>query len=383
MPASPSPHVDPSQGSFNDPFPPFDRQLRQDVHHNVLAPHRPHPMALSMASPVQSQMQDITQQLPGQQLSQDSLRAALPRPKPQNPVTDEVLRRLLADLDAPVAIFHPSDRGVGRMRAAELEAPKEKDYTSEDFERAQKCYKRYYNAWRNFFSAKSKLEKASCQEKGRLQRHILKKAELLKGTTEDYLSFKRSGLPLKNGIALEQKQKRLKELRANLEMWNENISKLHRALSRGAITQETAELPYNLPHLRWVKSKTEGEIADIEYGIQHGFLSLNEGQSTAGNANAGNVPPAHAGSLRQEAFRSDYLPSTSSGSSAYEKGETSYVSRVPEQHFITSGALPFHSHQLAPSNTEIRNTLHAKPGPPSEGADSGFATTDRGLLADP
>lgn len=324
-------------------------------------------------------MQDIAHQLPGQQPSQDSLRAARPRPQHKKPVTDEDFRWHLADLGAPGGKVWLHEPGVGRPRECELAAPRQKDYAPEDFERAQRCYRRYHNAWRNFFSVKSKLEKASCQEKGRLQKLTLRNAELLKTTKEDYISFKRTGIPLRNSTNPEQKQKRLATLRGMLDKWHENISKTQESLAQGAITEEeaAASLPRHNP---W-KSKTEGEIADIEYGIQHEDIFLNEGQSTAENANAGNVPPAYTGGLSQEGFRSDYPPTSSSGSSAYEMGETSYVSHVPEQHFITSGAFPFHSHQLAPWNTELGNTLHTKPRPPSGGADSLFETTGHRVLA--
>lgn len=383
MPASPYLYVGLSPGSFNDPFSPFDRQLRQDVHRNVLAPHRPHPMALSMAWPVQRQMQDITQQLPQQQPSQDSLRAALPRQEPQYPVTDEDFRRRLVDLGAPVGKFQPQERrvGAGRPRECELAAPKRKNYAPDDFERAQRCYKRYHNAWRNFHLAKSKLEKAYFEDKGRKQKITLRNAALLKSTKEDYLRFNRTGIPLKNSTSPEQKQKRLNFLRRKLGKSHESISKTQESLSLGKITEEEAAVSLQRQN-NW-KSKAEGEIADIEYGIQHEDI-LNEDQSTAGNANAGSVPPAHAGSLSQEGFRSDYPRSSSSGSSAYEMGENSHVSPIPEQHFITSEATPFHSHQLAPRNTEIGNTPHAKSGPPSEGTDNSLATINpRLLIRDP
>lgn len=324
-------------------------------------------------------MQDKTHQLPGQQPAQDSLRAARPRPQHNKPVTDEDFRWHLADLGAPGEKVYLHEPGVGRPRECELAAPRQKDYAPEDFERAQRCYKKYHNAWRNLFSVKSKVEKASCQEKGRLQKLTLRNAELLKITKEDYMSFKQTGIPLRNSTNPEQKQKRLDTLRGKLDKWHKNISKTQESLSQGAITEEEATATLQRQN-NW-KSKTEGEIADIEYEIRHEDISSNEGQSAAGNANAGNVPPAHAGSFSQEGFRSDYPPSGSSGSSAYEMGETSYVSHVPEQHFITSEAFLFHSHQLAPWNTEIGNTLHAKPGPPSGGADSLSETTDHKVLA--
>lgn len=130
------------------------------------------------------QVQSVTPHWPRHQASHGSLSATLPQPEPNKPVTDEEFRQHLADLGAPTGKFRPREHRVGRPRECELAAPKQKDYTAGDFGRAQRYYRKYHNAWRKFNSAKSRLEEAPSQEKGKLQKLTLKNAELLRSTKE-------------------------------------------------------------------------------------------------------------------------------------------------------------------------------------------------------
>lgn len=243
-------------------------------------------------------MQTAPQQWPPHQTAHASPLTALARPEPRNPVTDEDFRAHLAELGAPNEEFQPQEHDVGWPRECELAAPKKRDYTAEDFERAQGYYKKYHNAWKRFYSAKSRLGEASAHDKGRLQKLTLKNAKLLKDTKEDYLSFNRTGLPLKSSTSPKQRQKRLISLREKLEDSRQKITETEKFLSEGKITPEEAAA--SLQRQNHWKSKTEGEIADIELEIQHEDILIPWGQLTTRNTDADKIPPAHTGLSLQE-----------------------------------------------------------------------------------
>lgn len=243
-------------------------------------------------------MQKAPQQWPPHQTAHASPGAALARPEPRNSVTDEDFREHLAKLGAPNEEFQPQEHSVGRPRDCELVAPKKKDYAAEDFEGAQRYYKKYQNAWKRFQSAKSRLGEASAQDKGRLQKLTLKNAKLLKDTKEDYLSFNRTGLPLKSGTSPEERQKRLISLRETLEDSRQKITETEKSLAEGKVTPEEAAA--SLQRQNHWKSKTEGEIADIDFEIQNEHILTPWGQLTTGNTDADKIPPAHTGLSLQE-----------------------------------------------------------------------------------
>ncbi|KAI7783545.1 hypothetical protein LA080_011674 [Diaporthe eres] len=270
-------------------------------------------MALPVASSTQSQKE--SPRWPPQ-TAPASPRAALPRPTPRNPVTDEDCREHLAELGAATERFEAEKCKIGRPRECEIAAPKHQDYTAEDFERAQRYYRKYHNAWRNFHSAKLRLAEASAQDKGRLQKLTLKNAELLKHGKEDYLSFDRTRLPLRSGASPEQRQKRLILLRKKLEDSRQKISKTEEFLSLGKITPEEAAA--SLQRQNHWKSKMGGEIADIDFEIQHESVLPNDGQLACGNAGIGNIPPADASLLSLEDSSDHFTNSISDSTNGYQ-----------------------------------------------------------------
>ncbi|KAG6354564.1 hypothetical protein INS49_004582 [Diaporthe citri] len=337
-------------------------------------------MASLVASPMQ--MQETPQQWPPQQTAHASPRAVLPRPEPRNPITDEDFREHLARLGTPTEKFQPQEHSVGRPRECELAAPKQQNHAPEDFERAQRYYRKYHNAWKNFHSAKSRLEEASAQEKGRLQKLTLKNAELLKNAREDYLSFKRTGLPLKSGASPEQRQKRLIFLRERLEISRQKISKTEEFLSQGKITPEEAAA--SLQRQNHWKSKIEGEIADIDFEIQHDGILPNDGTLASGHADTDNVPPADAGLLSQE-DPSDYFTKSISGfTNEFQMGQTPNMSLPPQQLTIPSAATYANVNLVAQGNPDNHITPPACVGLSSqEIANNLLANIDPDLIAAP
>lgn len=336
-----------SPGWSTNHLPPYPIQLRQDVLYNdpAFATHRHYPMALPVASSTQSQKE--SPRWPPQ-TAPASPRAALPRPTPRNPVTDEDFREHLAELGAPTEKFQAEKCKIGRPRECEIAAPKHQDYTAEDFERAQRYYRKYHNAWRNFHSAKLRLAEASAQDKGRLQKLTLKNAELLKHGKEDYLSFDRTRLPLKSGASSEQRQKRLHLLQKKLEDSRQKISKTEEFLSLGKITPEEAAA--SLQRQKHWKSKMGGEIADIDFEIQHESVLPNDGQLACGNAGTGNIQPADASLLSLEDSSDHFTNSISGSTNGYQVRETPHVSLLPQQLIIPSTATFAHVNQVAQGN---------------------------------
>lgn len=368
---------DTSTGWPINPLPSFPMQPRQDVHCNAPGPFRHDPMASPVAPPMQ--MQETPQQWPPQQTAHAGPRAVLPRPTPGNPITDEDFREYLARLGAPREKFQPQEHSVGRPRECGLAAPKQQNYAPEDFERAQRYYRKYHNAWRNFHSAKSKLGEASAQDKGRLQKLTLKNAELLKDKKEDYLSFNRTGLPLKSSASPEQRQKRLTSLREKVECSRQKIKKTEKSLSEGKITPEEAAA--SLQRQKHWKAKMEGEIADIDYELQHEGTLPDDVQPAPENAYMGNMPPARAGFLSQES--SDYSAnSVSDDSSGFQMGEPPDMSLPPQQLIIPQATTSANVSQFANGNPDNDMTSTSHVGPSSqEYANNFLANIDPVLLA--
>lgn len=107
-------------------------------------------------------------------------------------------------------------------------------------------------------------------------------------------------------------------LREKLEESHRNITKTQESLSRGEITARKATATLQRQN-HW-KSRKEGEIADIEFEIQHEGILPNHVQLTPGSAESGSIPPTNAGLLSQVDSSSSFTNNSSSAGTVYQMG---------------------------------------------------------------